>query len=63
LAAAYDWRDWRTVIDVGGGEGALIAAILVAAPWLRGVLFDLPMSSTGLTSFCGMPVWPIAAKW
>jgi len=31
-----------TVVDVGGGEGALLAAMLVAAPDLQGTLFDLP---------------------
>jgi hypothetical protein len=30
------------VVDVGGGEGALLAALLQAAPRLRGTLFDLP---------------------
>src|SRR5215472_835590 len=31
-----------TVVDVGGGEGALLAALLEAAPRLRGTLLDLP---------------------
>jgi hypothetical protein len=30
------------VVDVGGGQGALLAAILAANPQARGVLFDLP---------------------
>lgn len=45
LAAAlgtYDFTRARTVVDVGGGRGALIAAILTANAELRGVLFDLP---------------------
>ena len=40
--AAYDWTDSRTVVDVGGGHGTLMAAILVHAAHLRGVVFDLP---------------------
>ncbi len=40
--AAYDWSDSATVVDVGGGHGTLIAAILTHSPHLRGVLFDLP---------------------
>lgn len=38
------WRFPATglVVDVGGGEGALLAAVLRANPGLRGVLFDLP---------------------
>jgi O-methyltransferase domain/Dimerisation domain len=32
----------QTVVDVGGADGAMLAAILTARPGLRGVLFDLP---------------------
>ncbi|MZD03560.1 methyltransferase [Streptomyces sp. SID5785] len=32
----------RAVTDVGGGDGALLAAVLTAYPHLRGVLFELP---------------------
>jgi O-methyltransferase domain/Dimerisation domain len=39
---AYDWTDSATVVDVGGGRGTLVAAILNHAPHLRGVVFDLP---------------------
>jgi hypothetical protein len=31
-----------TVVDVGGGDGGLLAAVLVAHPGLRGVLLELP---------------------
>jgi hypothetical protein len=31
-----------TVVDVGGGEGALLAAVVEASDATRGVLFDLP---------------------
>jgi SAM-dependent methyltransferase len=41
LAAAYDFSRARTIVDVGGGAGALLSAILRAAPSARGVLFDL----------------------
>lgn len=30
----------RTIVDVGGGHGALLAALLQAHPHLRGILFD-----------------------
>ena len=36
------WPKTGTVIDVGGGRGTLLAAILRARPGLRGVLFDQP---------------------
>lgn len=39
-----DWETVRTVVDVGGGTGALLAEILKAAPHLRGTLVDLPQT-------------------
>jgi hypothetical protein len=40
--AALEWRDAETVVDVGGGNGALLRALLARRPELRGVVFDLP---------------------
>src|SRR5262245_33494195 len=40
--SAYDFSRCGIVVDVGGGHGALLAAILAAHPKIRGVLFDLP---------------------
>lgn len=42
LLRAYDWRSARVVVDLGGGTGAFLAALLSRYPHLRGVLFDLP---------------------
>lgn len=42
VVAGYDFGAYRTIVDVGGGQGALLAAILAAAPDSRGVLYDLP---------------------
>ncbi len=42
LLAAYDFSRFERLVDVGGGEGALLHDILVATPRLHGVLFDLP---------------------
>jgi hypothetical protein len=39
---AYDFSQVGTVVDVGGGEGQLMAAVLEANPALRGVVFDQP---------------------
>jgi hypothetical protein len=59
-AAAYDWPD-GTIVDVGGGQGALLAAILAQRPNARGVLFELPhvaesartfLATTGLAERC-----------
>jgi hypothetical protein len=40
VAKAYDFGNARTVIDIGGGNGTLLAAVLAAAPAARGILFD-----------------------
>ena len=40
--AALDWRGDETVVDVGGGNGSLLAALLGQRPELRGIVFDLP---------------------
>ena len=39
---AYDFAPFRTIVDVGGGSGLALAAILRRHPDARGVLFDLP---------------------
>ncbi|MCL4395382.1 MAG: acetylserotonin O-methyltransferase [Chloroflexi bacterium] len=61
VVAAFDWEPFGLVVDVGGGQGALIAAVLQAYPATRGVLFDLPgaveaglerLRSMGLDSRC-----------
>jgi O-methyltransferase/methyltransferase family protein len=40
VVAAYDFAGLRAVVDVGGGSGVLLEAILGATPGLRGVLVD-----------------------
>jgi hypothetical protein len=42
VVTSYDFGSAGTVVDVGGGHGALLAAVLAANPGMRGVLFDLP---------------------
>ena len=42
IIAAYDFSELTSVIDVGGGQGSLLAAILRATFHTRCVLFDLP---------------------
>jgi hypothetical protein len=42
VAAAYDFSRFRTLVDVGGGNGALLLGILRANPHLEGVVFDQP---------------------
>src|SRR6516164_5613705 len=42
IAAAYDFSAFKTIVDVGGGTGNLLGAILNHYADPRGVLFDLP---------------------
>jgi hypothetical protein len=42
IVAAIDLRQARLVVDVGGGTGELLAAILAANSNVCGVIFDLP---------------------
>ena len=37
-----DWHDGDVVVDVGGGNGALLVELLRRRPGLRGIVFDLP---------------------
>jgi C-methyltransferase len=46
LMAAYSFDDYQTVVDVGGGVGRLLSAILNATPSARGILYDLPNALT-----------------
>jgi 2,7-dihydroxy-5-methyl-1-naphthoate 7-O-methyltransferase len=41
IVAGYDWARFGTIVDVGGGRGTLLAAILAAHPRVRGHLVDL----------------------
>jgi hypothetical protein len=47
VADAYDFSDIATLVDVGGGYGALLAGILAANSHLKGILVDLPHVVTG----------------
>jgi SAM-dependent methyltransferase len=40
LLAAHDFGRYAVVVDVAGGTGAVLAAVLAAHPHLRGVLLD-----------------------
>ncbi|GAA2780665.1 methyltransferase [Streptomyces showdoensis] len=38
----FDFSSYGTVVDVGGGEGGFLSAILGAHPGTSGIVFDLP---------------------
>jgi hypothetical protein len=44
---AYDFSGTRKVVDVAGGHGSLLAAILKSSPLATGVLFDQPSVIAG----------------
>lgn len=51
VVVAYDFSSAESVIDVGGGTGALVASILKANPHLRGAVFDLPAGLEGTDAY------------
>jgi ubiquinone/menaquinone biosynthesis C-methylase UbiE len=40
IMGSYDFAQFGTLVDVGGGDGTLLASILAANPGLQGVLYD-----------------------
>jgi hypothetical protein len=47
ILAAYDFEDIPVLMDVGGGLGELMGAVLKKCPAMRGVVFDLPHCAQG----------------
>jgi len=47
LIAVFDFSGFDLVVDVGGGQGALLHGILAANPRVRGILFDFPAVVAG----------------
>jgi hypothetical protein len=61
VVEAYNFDQFKTVVDIGGGNGALLAEILKAYSRPTGIIFDLPRAATaaiqtvekaGLTGRC-----------
>jgi hypothetical protein len=42
VPSAYDFSQFKTIGDIGGGRGHLLQAVLASAPDAKGVLFDQP---------------------
>jgi len=47
VVQAYDFSNVGTIVDVGGGHGTLLSAILRGNAHLKGILFDLPHVADG----------------
>ena len=53
IVAGFDWSRFATVVDLGGGRGTLLAAILAATPRMRGHLVDLAATAAEATRTFG----------
>ncbi len=42
ISSMYDFSQFNTVIDIGGGQGSFLSTLLKNNPNLSGILFDLP---------------------
>jgi hypothetical protein len=42
ISTGYDFSKFKTIVDIGGGLGGMISAILTNNPHLKGVVFDAP---------------------
>jgi hypothetical protein len=45
IVAAYDFTPFRSVVDVGGGQGGFLAEMLKSYQAIKGMLYDLRRSS------------------
>jgi methylase of polypeptide subunit release factors len=46
IVAGFDWSRFPTIVDVGGGQGSVLAAILATHPRMYGHLVDLEPTAT-----------------
>jgi hypothetical protein len=51
VVRSYDFAGIRRIVDVGGGHGALLTAILADHPGMQGVIFDLPHAIAGAKTY------------
>ena len=49
--ASAEWRGHELVVDVGGGNGALLVELLRRRPGLRGIVFDRPETTRDEAAF------------
>ncbi|GAB3458218.1 methyltransferase [Actinophytocola sediminis] len=50
IAERFDWGRFPEILDVGGGDGTVLTAILLAHPVLRGRVLDLAPTTTAATN-------------
>jgi len=42
ILSSYDFSNFTKIVDIGGGNGAFMCAVLKSCPDVNGILFDLP---------------------
>lgn len=60
IAEAYDFSRFKQLMDIGGGQGGMLAEILARYPTVRGTLFDLPHV---IQDPAGLQKNPLAGRW
>lgn len=60
VATSYDFGGLTSVVDVGGGHGILLAAILARHPHLTGTVFDLAQAVADDPPAALAPRWTVA---
>ena len=50
ILEAYDFSNIRKLVDVGGGYGSVVAAVLGDYPAMRGILYDMDHVVAGAQS-------------
>src|SRR5271170_8319831 len=50
VAQAYSFEGIRTIVDVAGGHGLLLATVLQANPGMKGILYEIPQVIEGASS-------------
>ncbi|XP_076917584.1 acetylserotonin O-methyltransferase-like isoform X2 [Bidens hawaiensis] len=48
------FKELRTVVDVGGGDGTALRLIVEACPWINGINFDLPHVVSVAAAYIGV---------
>jgi hypothetical protein len=51
IVQSYDFSECKTLVDIAGGHGYLLAQVLKAFPNVQGILFDMPTVIEGAGQF------------
>lgn len=62
FAISGGWGSVRSVVDVGGGTGAMLAEILRRCPQIHGTLIEFPEPRLSRAKCSTLPAWPPASR-